>query len=72
MPKRVSRQSHEQDLMHRWWVRAVLALVFAGLAYGFASWAIDSGAWLAYGLAIFFLAWAFVQLKHGIQYLFSS
>jgi len=56
--------------MHRWWIRAVLALVFVGLAYGFASWAIDSGAWLTYGLAFFFLVWAFVQLKHGVRYLF--
>lgn len=58
--------------MGKWWMRAVLALCFAAMSYGFASWAIDSGAWLAYGLAFFFLVWAIMQLKHGLHYLFSS
>lgn len=71
MTKRVNRQSKEQNLMHRWWARAVLALVFASLAYGFASWAIDSGAWLAYGLTIFFAGWSLVQLKKSARYLLS-
>jgi hypothetical protein len=67
MAKRISRQSQEQKLMAKWWLRIILALVFLGLAYGFASWAIDSGAWLAYGLGFFFIGWAFVQIKQSVH-----
>lgn len=35
-----------------WWQRAVLAAVLIGLAYGFASWAIDAGSLLLYAFCI--------------------
>jgi len=57
--------------MRRWWVRLVLALIFAGIAYGFASLAIDSGSLAYYALAIFFIVWAIVQIKNSAHYLIS-
>ena len=48
----------EQRLLNKRWVRAVMALIFLGIAYGFASLAIDSGSLLEYALAIFFFIWA--------------
>lgn len=35
-----------------WWQRALLALILIGLAYGFASWAIDAGSLLLYAICI--------------------
>lgn len=64
MARRVSRKSHEQVLMHQWWVRALIAVAFIGLAYGFASLAIDSGNWLEYVAAILLAWWG---VKHGYQ-----
>jgi type VI protein secretion system component VasF len=52
MAKRISRRTHQQVLMQAWWVRALLALAFLLLAYGFASLAIDSGNLLEYALTI--------------------
>ncbi|HET7529003.1 MAG TPA: hypothetical protein VFJ84_02125 [Candidatus Saccharimonadales bacterium] len=57
MARRVSRRSHEQVLMHQWWVRALIAIAFVALAYGFASLAIDSGSWLEYIAAIILVWW---------------
>lgn len=64
MARRVSRRSHEQVLMHQWWVRALIAIVFVGLSYGFASLAIDSGNWLEYIAAILLVWWG---VKHGYR-----
>lgn len=44
--------------MRKWWVLALLAAVFLGLAYGFASLAIDSGSLWQYAVSIVFLVWA--------------
>jgi hypothetical protein len=66
----MGKQTEEQKLMRKWWVRAVLALIFAALAYGFASLAIDSGSLIVYAIAIFFLVWAFIQAKRSAVYLF--
>jgi hypothetical protein len=52
MARRVSRKTHEQILMQVWWVRALLALAFLLLGYGFASLAIDSGNLLEYAATI--------------------
>ncbi|MBX4197117.1 hypothetical protein KW801_00995 [Candidatus Saccharibacteria bacterium] len=52
MARRVSRKTHQQVLMQAWWVRALLALAFIMLAYGFASLAIDSGSLLEYAVAL--------------------
>lgn len=64
MARRVSRKSQEKILMHKWWVRALIALAFAGLAYGFASLAIDSGNLLEYLITIVFAWWA---VRHAIR-----
>lgn len=64
MARRVSRKSQEQVLMHKWWVRALVALAFLAIAYGFASLAIDSGNLLEYVLTIAFAWWA---VHHGIR-----
>ena len=34
------------------WIMLLLGLVFLGLTYGFASWAIDSGRWSTYAATI--------------------
>ncbi len=48
----------EQRILNKRWVRAVMALLFLGIAYGFASLAIDSGSLFEYALTIFFFVWA--------------
>jgi len=65
----MAKQSKEQKLMHKWWVRGVLAIVLLGIAYGFASLAIDNGSLFTYALSIVFIAWACIQIKQGIHYL---
>ncbi len=67
----VAKESTEQKLMHRWWIRGALAVIFAALAYGFASLAIDSGSLITYALAIGFLIWAFIEAKRSAKYLFA-
>jgi hypothetical protein len=71
MARRVSRNSQEQLLMHKWWVRAVVALAFVGIAYGFASLAIDSGSLLEYAVTIGFAWWAVHHLVYALRYVFS-
>ena len=44
--------------MRKWWMKALLALVFIGLAYGFVSLAIDSGSLWQYAIGIVFFIWA--------------
>jgi len=68
----MAKKSEEQKLMEKWWVRGLIALALAGVAYGFASLAIDSGALWQYALAIVFLVWAFVQAKRSVQRLLRS
>ena len=58
MAKRARRHTQQQELMQSWGVRGVLALIFVGLFYGFASLAIDSGSILEYAAAIFCLWYA--------------
>jgi lysozyme family protein len=70
MARRISRKSQEQILMQEWWVRALIALVSVGLAYGFASVAIDSGNLLEYAAAIGFLVYAFRNTSKAIRYAF--
>jgi hypothetical protein len=72
MARRVSRKSQEQILMHQWWIRAFIALAFIGLAYGFASLAIDSGNLLEYAITIAFLWWAVHHSIHAVRFAFSS
>jgi len=71
MAKRVSRKSQEVVLMHKWWVRALITLAFAGLAYGFASLAIDSGSLLEYAIAIAFVWWAVHHAVYAVRFTLS-
>ncbi len=57
-------KNQEQKLLNKWQTQALLGLIFAGLAYSFASLAIDSGSLIEYGLTIFFIVWA---LKNAIR-----
>ena len=50
-------KNDEQKILNKRWVRAVMALIFLSIAYGFASLAIDSGSLIEYVLAIIFLVW---------------
>ncbi len=71
MAKRVSRQSTDQKLYSKWWVQLVLGLVLLGIAYGFASLAIDNGSLLTYGVALAFIIWGLIQLKRSAWHLLS-
>jgi hypothetical protein len=71
MARRVKRQSREQRLMHVWWVRIVVAATFLGLAYGFASLAIDRGSWWYYGAAILLLWWGVAHIVRGVRFAFA-
>ena len=72
MARRVSRKSHQQQLMHRWWVRGLIALAFIALAYGFASLAIDSGNLLEYVITLAFVWWAVHHTIRAVRFVFSS
>jgi hypothetical protein len=72
MARRVSRTSHQQALMHKWWVRGLIALAFIGLAYGFASLAIDSGSLFEYVITIAFVWWAIHHAISAARFAFSS
>lgn len=58
----MAANTKDQRLIHKWWVNLLLALFFLGLAYGFASLAIDSGNLLYYVLCAVFVYWAFSRL----------
>jgi hypothetical protein len=70
MAKRVSKKSTQQYQMHKWWVRALLAIAFLGIAYGFASLAIDSGSLLEYVVTIAFVWWAVHHAIRAVRYAF--
>lgn len=55
--------------MSSWPMLFGFALVLLAIAYGFASWAIDSGNWIHYLLTIVFLVWAAKEIKRGIRVL---
>lgn len=68
MSKRVSRRSQNEFLTHKLWFNILLAVVCLGLAYGFASWAINTGNLLMYALTLFFLTWAINRIVLGVRY----
>ncbi|MEK7561706.1 MAG: hypothetical protein AAB541_02490 [Patescibacteria group bacterium] len=63
MPK----ANQEQKLLNRWESRVLFTLIFAGLTYGFASLAIDSGSLIEYALTIFFFVWAIKNAVSAIR-----
>ena len=63
----MARQTEEQKLIHKWWMRLIIGVVFIGIAYGFASLAIDSGSLWQYALAIIFLVWGVKHLLRGLR-----
>ncbi len=71
MAKRISRQSQQQQLMQSWGVRAGLAIIFLGLAYGFISLAIDTGSLLEYTAAILSLWYGVVNAIKAVKLGFS-
>jgi hypothetical protein len=71
MARRISRQSQEVIMMHKWWVRALIGLAFLGLAYGFASLAIDTGSLLEYAITIAFVWWAVHHIIRAFRFAFS-
>jgi hypothetical protein len=73
MAKKANRKNQQERLMQTWWIRVLAGLVFLGIAYGFASLAIDSGNLLEYVITIVFIWWAVqhftraarLAFKHG-------
>lgn len=57
----------ELKLLNKWQSQVLLALVFTGITYGFASLAIDSGNLIEYALTIFFLVWAIKCIVHAVR-----
>jgi hypothetical protein len=57
--------------MHQWWMRASIAVIFIGLAYGFASLAIDSGSLLEYAAAILLLWWGAKHAYRAVRFGFA-
>lgn len=57
-----------KDRQRDWWVNGLIGLVSLGIAYGFASWAIDSGQLFHYALAIGFLYFGLSSLVRSIRF----
>ena len=72
MAKRASRQNSQQVLMGKWWVRALIALAFLGLAYGFGSLAVDSAHFWEYVLAVVFAWYGAKQAVKSVRFAFFS
>ena len=70
MAKKASRQSSQQVLMGKWWVRALIALVFIGLAYGFGSLALDSAHFWEYVLAVVFIWYGVKEAVKAVRFAF--
>jgi hypothetical protein len=68
MPRK-NKPEWEKRFMNSWQMLFCFALVLLLIAYGFASWAIDSGNLLHYLLTIVFLVWAAKEIKRGIKVL---
>jgi len=61
------RQNEEQKILNKRWVRAIMALIFLGITYGFASLAIDSGNLMEYALTFFFFVWAIKSAVYAVR-----
>lgn len=64
----MARQTEEQILWRKWWIRIITAIVFLAVAYGFVSLAVDSGHIWQYALAIIFLVFAIKYLVFGLRH----
>lgn len=62
----MTRLQELRDLNKRW-VRGVVALLFLGIAYGFASLAIDSGSLLEYAATLIFLGYGIASGTRAIR-----
>lgn len=71
MRKRVSRKAAKQKAVNLWWIRLILSAAFLGLAYLFASLAIDSGSIVQYAICIVLLYWALAHAIRGIRFAFA-
>jgi hypothetical protein len=65
-----ARNSELEKWLKVWWARLLLGLVFMAVAYGFASWAIDSGNLLHYALTFVFLYFGVAHFARGIRRVF--
>jgi hypothetical protein len=71
MAKRVNKRTYGPAVMNQWWGRALVALVFIVLAYGFASLAINSGNLLEYLITLVLLWWAVKHAVRAIRFVFA-
>lgn len=63
----MAKASQEQKLLNNGWAQTLMSVIFAGIAYGFASLAIDSGSLIEYALAIFFFVWAIKSAINAVR-----
>lgn len=61
---KVNKKNRQQSR----WIKALVGLVSLGAAYGFASWAIDSGQLFHYALAIGFLLYGLSSLARSARF----
>jgi len=71
MAKRVKRHSNKPKRLNSWSVRLGLSVLFLALAYGFASWAIDSGSLWHYAITLTLLYWAVAHGIRGLRFAFA-
>ncbi len=64
----MAKQTEEQVLWKKWWVRIIIAAAFLALAYGFVSLAITNGSIWQYALAVIFLYFAIKHLFFGVKH----
>jgi hypothetical protein len=67
----VQRLNKEQKMFNVWWTRFVVAIVFLGLGYWFASVAINDGNLFHYAAAIILVVWAFIHIIRGFKTVFA-
>lgn len=70
MAKKPSRLSSQQILMGKPSVRALVALAFLGLAYGFISLALDSAHLWEYALGLIFAWYGVKQAVKAVRFAF--
>lgn len=58
------------NFLATWYVKLLVGIVSATVAYGFGSWAVDSGRIMAYSLALVFLLFSINRLAAGVKTIF--